>query len=574
MLNAFMILLKGVMPLLLIYVVKFLIDKVSVSINQGNQGGSVLDVYPVLIFTGGVFIVNAFVNSLAGIFSEKHSFFITDKVQNWIHNRTSQIDILNFDDNKFQNVYYRAINEATYRPSKIYYGFIDLIQSVITIGLMMGVLFTLHWMVVIVLVVISVPIVYVRLKFSGRIYDFKRKHTEDERYIAYYNALLTAKQYAKELRVFNLSALFKQRFEHKKDDLREKRFALLKIKSAYEFSIQLLTAGALVLLFAYITKQAFLGKLTQGQVVLYLLALYRGYNYLQSFLSKLSALYEDSLFLKNLFEFLDYDVVNNKATKKYNFPRKLHQGIELKNVSFKYPDSSRFVFNHLNLRIKAGDTVALVGANGAGKSTLVKLICGLYQPDEGDVLFDDVKLSQIKQDSLVDNISVVFQDFMLYNVSARENIWFGNIEKSLKNQSVYQSAYLSGIDKTLEALPEGYDTTLGTLFKKSEMLSVGEWQRMALARSFFNDAQLVILDEPTSSLDAYTEASLVDNIKSIVANKTALIVSHRLSTIKLADRVIVVGNNGIIEQGEPELLLQKKGAFYDMVINLKDKKVI
>ena len=216
-----------------------------------------------LFFAGGVFVLNAFLNSVSGIISEKHSFYISDAIQDMIHKRTTTIDFANFDDYHFQNIYYRAINEATYRPSRIYYGFIDLIQSAITLSLMMGVLLTLHWLMVIILVFVSVPVIVIRLKFSRKIYHFKKEHTEDERYVGYYNRLLTGKEFAKELRVFNLSSLFKKRFETKKDELRYWRFGLLKLKTRYEFFIQLLTASALIFVFGFIAQKAMIGDITQ-----------------------------------------------------------------------------------------------------------------------------------------------------------------------------------------------------------------------------------------------------------------------------------------------------------------------
>ncbi len=567
--NALVVIFKGVMPLLLIFVVQLLVDEVGEALQAKEMVKNVEAVYRALFFAAGVFLLNAVLNSMADLIREKHSFFITDAVQHMIHKRTTTLDFINFDNFDFQNSYYRAVNEANYRPTSIYYGFVGLIQNSITLALIAGLLASLHWSMLLLLLVISVPVVYIRLRFSRKIYSFKREHTEDERYVNYHNRLLTGKEFAKELRVFNLSGLFKTRFEEQKNALRAKRFGMLKLKTGYEFLVQLITASALIVVFGFIAAKAIAGELTQGQMVMYFLAMYRGYGFLQEFLGRISGLYENGLFLKNLFDFIDFDMIKQSGLQTKAFPAPVKQGIVIKDLTFKYPNSSRNLFEKISFKILPGETIALVGANGAGKSTLVKLLCGLYQPDKGMISIDGINLSDIRRDSLAENVSVVFQDFMLYNVSARENIWFGNVKRSADDQEIYVSAEKSGVNHLIENLPKGYETTLGTLFKDSEMLSVGEWQRMALSRSFFNNSQLVILDEPTSSLDAFTEAKLIENFKAITKNRMAIIVSHRMSTIHLADRVVVLNDHSIAEEGSPSDLLQQKGLFYDMVQSLK-----
>ncbi|WP_233145519.1 ABC transporter ATP-binding protein [Labilibacter marinus] len=563
--NAAVVVVKGIVPLMLIFIIQYLVDGVSILALQANTKDVYLTLVNILLFAGGVFVLNAVLNSVSGIIREKHSFFITDAVQNMIHERTTSLNFVNYDDYNFQNIYYRAINEANYRPSKIYYGFIGLVQNVITLALIASLLASLHWFMLVGLILISIPVVIIRLNFSQKIYAFQREHTEEERYVNYYNRLLTGKEFAKELRIFNLSKLFKQRFEESKVDLRVKHFGMLKLKTKYELLLQIIMALALISVFGYISFQAVNGNLTQGQMVMFFLALYRGYSFLQDLLSQISGLYEDGLFLKNLFEFMDHKELRKKQSRSAVFPVPLKTGIIIEKVFFKYPNSSRHVFKNLNLNINKGETIALVGANGAGKSTLVKLLCGLYEPDKGSIRADGVDISTVSQQSISENVSAVFQDFMLYNFSAKENIWLGNISKSQNDEAIVESAQKSGVNDLIQELPKGYETTLGTLFKDSEMLSVGEWQRIALSRSFFNDAQMVILDEPTSSMDAFTETNLIENFKAITKGRTAIIVSHRMSTIHLADRIIVLDDFGVAEEGTPEELLKKKGHFYQMV---------
>ncbi len=568
--NFSFVILKGIMPLMLIFIVQQIVDEVGLLINTSSLVGGFDKMVGILLFAALVFSINAILNSFAAIVSEKHTYFINDEIQNLIHKRTTLMDYENFDNYSFHDIYFRAVNEASYRPAHTYYSFIGLVQNGISLILIAGLLAVLHWVIIVSLIIVSFLIIVIRLYFSRKIYGFKRRHTEDERVVGYYNRLLTGKEFAKELRVFNLASLFKERYEKSKNDLRKERYKLLVQKSAYELLVQFVITALLIFIFGFIAHETIQGNITQGGMVMCFLALYRGYNFLQGFLGQISGLYEDGLFLKNFFEFLDYDIVKESKQRIDEFPKRIKKGISIKDVSFKYPNSSRSVFEGISFDIAKGETVAIVGANGAGKSTLIKLICGLYQPDSGSIYADKIELSDISSESLAKNITVVFQDFMLYNLSARENIWLGDIAKDKESPEIEYSAQKSGIHSLLIDLPKGLETHLGTLFKDSEMLSVGEWQRMALSRSFFNDAQLVVLDEPTSSMDAQTESLLVENFKMITKNRTSIIVSHRMSTIQLADKVVFIGAKGVIEEGSPEALMNKRGAFFNMVQSLKN----
>jgi ATP-binding cassette subfamily B protein len=331
--------------------------------------------------------------------------------------------------------------------------------------------------------------------------------------------------------------------------------------------VQVLATLFLLAVFGYIIYRTISKDITTGDMAMYFLALHRGYTVLQEWLMRIASLYEDNLFLKNFFDFLRIEVKKDTSANLH-FPKPVKHGITFKDVSFKYPNTKRWVLKNLNLTINEGETIAIVGSNGAGKTTLVKLLAGLYKPTSGTITVDGIDWTQIRKDELADAVSVIFQDFMLYNVSAKENIWYGNIKHQPDDKSIQESAQNAGIDEMFKSLPEGYDTILGTLFKNSEQLSRGEWQRTALARSFFNKAQLIILDEPTSSLDAFTEANLINHFKEITNNKTSIIISHRMTTIKLADRIVVIDGNSICETGSHDELLRKKGLYKKIIDSL------
>ncbi len=564
--NAFITVIRGCIPLLLLYVVKQLIDVVTSHMN--NQNTDPQHLLFIIGLTAVFFLLNAVSGSISSLVKERQSHFVNDYIQNIIHQKTINIDYKYFEDANYQDTFYRALSDANYRPARVFYSILQLGQNTLTLLLILIILANIHWAMAPLLILSGTPIFYFRIAYTRKIYQYRKKHTEDERRVHYFNRLLTAKDFAKELRIFNLGNTFKKEYEYFKHDLREKQWTLAKSKTLYEVLVQVFATLILLLIIGYVVHQAVDGHISSGSMAMYFLALQRAYAVLQGLLSSLSSLYEDNLFLKNFIEFRNINIEKSSANQL--FPQPIRNSIEFKNISFRYPNTDKWVLKDINLSIPKGKTVALVGRNGCGKTTLVKLLSGLHQPDNGKITVDGIDWQSISQVALSNNISIIFQDFMLYNVSAGDNIRFGNTRRTDQPDAIGEAAQKAGINELFMNLPQGYATPLGTLFKGSQMLSRGEWQRTALARSFYNtDAQVIILDEPTSSLDAFTEANLIAHFKEITKDKTAIIVSHRLSTIKLADMVVVMENAGIAEVGPPEILIQQKGAYYNMIKSLE-----
>ena len=558
---------RGVLPLALIYIVKLVIDDVIRIAASGKPLLTDQDILNTFIIAGVFFLLNALVGAANLYVREKQSYILTDHIQNIIHKKTIAIPYRYFEDSEYQNVFYRAVEESSYRPSRVFYGLLGLLQNSVTLILIIAVLMTLGWEIIAFLLVISVPIVFFNLHYSKLFYFLKKEQTEEERKVGYYNRLLTSKDFAKELRIFDLGNYFKGKYEKLREDLRDKQLKLIRRRTVWESLVQVISTVFLLMIFGYIIYSTVTKKISTGDMAMYFLALHRGYNVLQEWLSRISALYEDNLFLKNFFEFLRIKV-RSDSTVGLHFPRPVKKGISFKNVSFKYPNTKRWVLKDVNFSIDTGETVAIVGTNGAGKTTLVKMLAGLYKPVSGKITVDSVDWSAIKSDELAASVSVIFQDFMLYNESAKNNIWFGNVKRNPDDEPIQEAAKNAGIHDLFINLPKSYETMLGTLFKNSEQLSRGEWQRTALARSFFNDAQLIILDEPTSSLDAFTEAGLLEHFREIANGRTAIIISHRLTTIKLADRIIVLDGNTVAETGTHDELMRKGGVYQRMIESL------
>jgi ATP-binding cassette subfamily B protein len=294
---------------------------------------------------------------------------------------------------------------------------------------------------------------------------------------------------------------------------------------------------------------------------MYFQAFQRGQALLREMFSSLVSLYGNSLFLSNLYEFLDLKRTIAEPLHPKAFPKPLKIGIQFDRVQFRYPGSSRPLLEDISLTIRAGETIALVGENGAGKTSLIKLLCRLYDPTSGRITVDGIDLRQFQTTDLRREISVVFQDYAHYNLTARENIGFGNVNQLFHDDEIRLAAQKAGADEAIAALPYSYDTILGKQFEQGEELSIGEWQKVALARAFLRQAQILVLDEPTSALDAIAEHQVFEQFRQLTQGKTAILISHRLSSVKLADRIYVLQDGRIVESGTHNELIRRNGSY-------------
>jgi ATP-binding cassette subfamily B protein len=294
---------------------------------------------------------------------------------------------------------------------------------------------------------------------------------------------------------------------------------------------------------------------------MYYQAFQRGQEFLREMLSGLAGLYEDHLFLRSLYEFLDLDRVVVEPRVPKAVPRPLRTGIVFDHVSFQYPTGTKKILQDITLAIHPGECVAIVGDNGSGKTTLIKLLCRLYDPTGGTITIDGVDVRDFNTADLRRHIGVIFQDYAHYYVTAAENIWFGDVEAPPEHGRIAAAARHSGADDVIMKLPQGYDTVLGKLFDHGEELSIGEWQKIALARAFMRDAQILVLDEPTSALDPNAEYEAYTQFRRLAKDRTTILISHRLSTVKMADRIYVLDDGRIAENGSHDQLVRDGGRY-------------
>ena len=550
----------GVMPLGLIYLIKLLVDQVTAAVEKGTEGQGLEGIIWIIIATGIVFFLNSAIGSWFNFIKEKHTRQIEDLMFEKIQNKASTLDLEYFEEPHHHDIIFRAEQESRYRPQQIITGLITVIQntiSLLTVALMLS---FLNWLIILVLAVAVLPAVYIKFRYNERNYRLFRRHTEDLRKIFYFNRILTEKGFTKELRLFGLAPYCRRQFAGLRDKIWNKKYYLLRKKTLDETVSHLLAAMAIFGAFAWLTLDAIGGEITIGSLVMYFLVIRRGFTFLKSLMDGFSKLYEQNLFLDNLFEFLQ---LKPRVVAPAQTAPTIKQPVDitLKNIDFRYPNTDKMVLENLNLHIPAGKTVAFVGENGAGKTTLIKLLCRFYDPTRGSVLFNGVNLRNMPKEQVFDNVSVMFQDFIHYHLTAGENIWFGDIGKPYDYNHLAQSARQAGVEERIHSLPQDYDTYLGNLFNNSAELSIGEWQKLAIARAYFRDAGLYILDEPSSSMDPETEQEVFSRFKELIRGRTAIVISHRFTTISMVDYIYVLDRNTIREEGTHRQLMEQEGRY-------------
>jgi ATP-binding cassette subfamily B protein len=557
--NLVLLVIQGLLPLASLYLLKLIVDTVTTALQSTQPNFQ--PALSLIIALGVVTLVGAVVGSLAAMVSEMQGQTVTDYMMSVINTKSVEADLSYYENPVYYDTLHRAQQEAPYRPSHILNGLLQVGQSSVALVALVGLLLSLHWIVAAVLLLAALPGLFVRLRYSQQLYTWQRRRTSTDRMAGYIQWLLTGEAHAKEVRLFDLGPLFIKRFNDLRTVLRRERLDLTRRRSINELLTQ--TAGTLATFgtLAYIAYQTIHGAITLGDLVMYFQAFQRGQAYLSSILNGLASLYEDSLFLMNLYEFLDLEpvVVDPPSPRLLSLP--LRQGIAFEHVSFSYAGKDKPVLEDIHMTIRPGEHIALVGANGAGKTTLVKLLCRLYDPSSGQITLDGVDIREFEISALRRQVGVIFQDYARYQLSARENIWLGNTTLPLDDAAVTQAAHTAGADSLIDALPQGYDTRLGNWFNGGHELSIGQWQKIALARAFLRDAPILVLDEPTSALDASAEYEVFQQFRSLAAGHTTVLISHRFSTVRMADRIYLLVGGRITEAGTHAELIQQRGEY-------------
>jgi len=560
---------KSILPLILLWLIKAVIDGVTQNSSAEPGATSVNVLWPILALAIIWFLDEAS-SDFSSYIKKKQSYRLEAYMYDLLHRKSVALDLINFERPEYFDILSRASREAPWRPNSILNNLIGIFRSLLSLVVMAVLISSLNWVLLVLLLVANIPGVWLRLYFADVLYRFQRKQTPEVRKSAYFNWLLTGDRPSRELRLFGLGNYFIGLFKKSFSKQKEEELNIIRKRTIIELVSNLFKAIAFLGALLFIARQTISGKLTIGEMAMFLLAFRQGMLYIRELFSSVAGLYEDSLFIGDTFEFL-----NLKETVTAMEPLKscspLNNKIVLEDVSFTYPGNKDKTISNVSFEINRGEIIALVGSNGAGKSTLVRLICRLYDPDSGAVKYDDADIKNMDPSEYRKQFSVVFQDFMLYNLTAGENIRMGNIEEAGGGGKIRSAAETTGVDKLIEALPEGYDTFIGNLFGESRELSWGEWQKIALSRALYRDSPLLILDEPSSALDADTEYDIFNRFREIVKGRTSILISHRFTNVSLADRIIVLDKGTISETGTHDELMKAGGNYARMYLKQSER---
>jgi ATP-binding cassette subfamily B protein len=555
---------QGLLPLATLYLLKLVLDAVTAGLASGDAATAFRTTAIYIALMGVVSLLTALAQALAALVSETQAHVVAQYMHGKIHAKSLEVDLDYYENPRYFDTFHRAQQEAGHRPTRVLNGLFQVGRSAVALLGIAGLLFAFHWLVGVLLFVALLPGMLVRLRHSGTVYRWRRERTESERKANYFDWLLTMPFPAMEVRLFELGSFFRERFNEIRERLIREQFRISKRRFFWEGATQVGATLAVFGSYLFIAYRALGGLITIGDLAMYFQAFQRGQAFLRELLAGIASLYEDSLFLESLDEFLALKprVVAPAVPARFEPP--LRQGIEFEGVAFSYPSSDRNVLESVDLRIDKGEMVALVGENGAGKTTLVKLLCRLYDPTAGRITLDGVDLRQYDPTELRRLISVVFQEYGRYQLRASENIWLGDVHQPLSAERVEKAARMSGAHEVISKLRHGYDTYLGKWFEDGEELSVGEWQKVALARAYLRSGELLILDEPTSALDPKAEYEVFRHLQELTRGRASVIISHRFSTVRMADRIYVIEGGRIVESGSHDELMRGQSSYKNL----------
>ncbi len=557
-------LLLAVIPALQVWLAGALIDEVAAGIGADDIDPFIRSIVILAIAQLLLFLAGSLFQTLSNIDQQLLQEKLTIHVQQMIMQHANTLDLADFENASYYDQLQQAQRESASRPVMMVSGVFGLVRSLITFATMVGLLIGLSPWIAIAALLSPIPAFVSGSRYSWWGFQQMRRLSPTRRMMSYLTNVLTTDSFNKEIKLYTLGDHFIGRYDEIAQGYYAETRSLLIRRYLAGFGWGALTIVASSATFLYVAVQAVKGVISLGQLTVFTQAAQQVQNSFQGLLGGFQSIYEHGLYLSTLYDLLDRKPLIDAPEHPVPVRVPFQQGIEFRNVSFTYPGRTEPALDNVSFTIGLGETIALVGKNGAGKSTIVKLLGRLYDPQEGRILIDGVDVRDYDPRELRKQFGMMFQDYAMYQLPVAENIGVGNVERVLDRSAIESAALRGGATELIEGLPDQYDTILGKWFEDGHQLSGGEWQRVALSRAFMRDAQILILDEPTSALDAEAEYDLFARIKRLAEGRMAIFISHRFSTTRRADRILVLENAKLIEQGTHAELMMLGGRYAEL----------
>jgi ATP-binding cassette, subfamily B, bacterial len=556
-------LLEAVTGIGVLYVVKLLVDAISRNIGSLQSDG-LEPVLPYLVLTGAALVAMVLIQNVGSMLRLRQSQAVSEYVDQLIHDRAILVDLQFYESPLYYDSLAQARNGGPQRPAQIVGNVILTFKAVIVLSAVLVLLAAMNPLLIPLLLVPVLIALFVRLYYTRKLFDWRMARAQLERRASYLDWMMTSANQAKELRLNRIGQLFRDQHRALKVKINRGQMTIEQSRLLTEFAVAVLGAAVFIVACAWLLQQTLTQQRPIGDVVLFVLLLRRAEGGGSELVGNVSKIVDDHLYLRRLFEFLSIKPKIAAPPSPKSLPAELNEGVKLSGVSFKYDGAPDYALQDVSLQIRPGQIVALVGENGSGKTTLIKLLTRLYDPAGGSITLDGVDIRGFDPEKYRELFSVIFQDFATYAETAADNIRFGDVHLPHDPATIREAAERAGAAGFIERLPKSYDTPLTKIFDNGQDLSIGQWQRLALARSFYPRSKFIILDEPTSAVDPKAEFELFDGFRDRIDNRGALIISHRLSTVRQADYTYVLHEGRIVEHGAHADLMAAKGVYAEL----------
>jgi ATP-binding cassette subfamily B protein len=563
---------RALLPVVILYVGKLIIDEVVAlaqsarpgeSFGQWKASGELARIMMLVAVEFGLAIASDILTRLVGLVDTLLSERVGTETSLRLMRHAATLDLEDFEDSELQDSLERARRQASGRMTLMAQIF-NQVQDMVTIAsFAVGLVVYAPWLMVL-LALALIPSFLGEAHFNAQSYMLNYHRAPERRELDYVRQTAASVETAKEVKIFNLNPFLIERYRTLAESFFNANRRIAIRRAGWGGLLATIGTVAYYIAYAYIVWRTIRGEFSIGDLTFLAGSFRRLHQMMEGLLLGFTQLASQALYLDDLFSFFEIGPEIDSPPNPRPFPKPIREGFVFDGVGFRYPGAERWAVRHLSLELKAGEVLALVGENGAGKTTLVKLLSRLYDPDEGRILLDGHDLREYDLLELRANIGVIFQDFVRFHLTAAENIAVGRIDARGDRERIAAAAVQSGADQVIAKLPGGYDQVIGKRFRKGIDLSGGEWQKIAIARAYMRDAQLLILDEPTAALDARSEFEVFQRFKELSQGKTAVLISHRFSSVRMADRIVVLGDGRVEAAGTHEELLRRGGRYAEL----------